>query len=84
MLYPEGLLAAVWYGSGEELPLGYARQLDGNGGDACCGGVTLAKRWLTVVNRGNGVWVRHGIPRGFAVPQFGMVRAKQVRRGVLR
>ena len=31
-VYPGGLLAAVWYGSGEDLPLGYARQLDGNGG----------------------------------------------------
>ncbi len=42
MGYPEGLLAAVWFGSGDDvpqgvmqradLPRGYARQLDGNGG----------------------------------------------------
>ena len=29
---PRGLPAAVWYGSGEDVPQGYARQLDGNGG----------------------------------------------------
>ena len=32
MVYPVGLRGAVGFGSGEELPLGYARQLDGNGG----------------------------------------------------
>ena len=31
-LYPVGLHAAVWFGSGKELPLGNAWQLDGNGG----------------------------------------------------
>ena len=41
-VYPVGLLAAVWYGSGEDLPLGYARQLDGYGGMRKRGGVTLA------------------------------------------
>ena len=30
--YPVGLLAAVWCGSGEERPQGYAWQLDGGGG----------------------------------------------------
>ena len=30
--FAEGLLAAVCFGSGKDLPLGYARQLDGNGG----------------------------------------------------
>ena len=42
MVYPEGLRGAVGFGSGDDvpqgvmqradLPLGYARQLDGNGG----------------------------------------------------
>jgi len=31
-IYPAGLPAAVWYGSGEKLPQGYARQLDSGGG----------------------------------------------------
>ena len=34
--YPVGLLAAVWCGSGEERPQGYAWQLDG------CGGMRVA------------------------------------------
>ena len=83
MLYPEGLLAAVWYGSGEELPLGYARQLDGNGG------VRVAWAWRLHGNFGifwdflGGLLVRHVIPRGFAVPLSGMARAKIYRRGML-
>ena len=31
-LYPVGLPAAVWFGSGKDLPQGNAWQLDGNGG----------------------------------------------------
>ena len=27
------------------------------------------------------IWVRHDIPRGFVVPQFGMARAKMCRKG---
>ena len=34
--------AAVWNGSGVDVPLVYARQLDGNGGVRNCGGVALA------------------------------------------
>ena len=39
--YSVGLLAAVWCGSGEERPQGYAWQLDGSGGMRRRGGATL-------------------------------------------
>ena len=41
MLYPVGLHVAVGYGSGEKLPLRYARLLDGCGGMLVAHGVTL-------------------------------------------
>ena len=31
-IYPLGLPTAVWYGSGENVPVGYACLFDGNGG----------------------------------------------------
>ena len=41
-VYPEGLPAADWFGSGLKVAVGYAGQLDGNGGMRVAHGVTLA------------------------------------------
>ena len=67
--------AAVWFGSGENVP-GYACLFDGNGG------MRVAWAWrlcLTCLTR----WVRRCIPRGLAVPLSGLARAKIYRRGML-
>ncbi len=39
--------AAVWFGSGKDLPLGYAGQLDGNGGVRAAGVWRLCLTCLT-------------------------------------
>ena len=65
-VYPVGLLAAVWYGSGEDVPLGYARQLDDNGGMRVAGAWRLHKTYKTYKTYKMMMGVRHGIPRGFA------------------
>ena len=40
-VYPVGLRGAVWYGSGADLPRGYARLVLWQRWCACCGGVAL-------------------------------------------
>ena len=65
-VYPVGLRVAVWFGSGEDLPLGYAGQLDGNGGMRVAGAWRLHKTYKTYKTYERGVGVRHVIPRGFA------------------
>ena len=101
MVYPEGLRGAVGFGSGDDvpqgvmqradLPRGYARQLDGNGG------VRVAWAWrlrltcltsLTSLTRGRARLRPDGLRRGkpcdtpwVCLPQFGLARAKICRLG---
>ena len=60
-----GLSAAVWYGSGEELPVGCAGQLDSNGGMRVAWVWRLHKTYKTYKTYKIMVG-RRVIPRGFA------------------
>jgi len=90
IVYPEGLLAAVWYGSGKDLPLGvmqradlplgYARQLDGNGGVRGAGAWRLHKTYKTYKTYKMMMGAPCDTP-WVCMPQFGMARAKMCRKG---
>ena len=57
--------------------------LDGNGGVRVAGASRLHKTYkmMTVFALMGYAAASHDIPRGFAVPQFGLARAKSYRRG---
>ena len=73
-IYPTGLPAAVWYGSGEKLPQGYARQLDGNGGMRVAGAWRLHKTYKTYKTYKMMMGAPLYTPR-VCLPQSGMARA---------
>ena len=84
----------MWFGSGANVPVGYACLFDGNGGVRVAGAWRLHKTYRTYktykIMVGAPVFAltgyavaSHGIPRGFAVPQCGLARAKVCRRGML-
>ena len=76
-----GLLAAVWFGSGEDVPQGYARQLDGCGGMLSAWAWRLHKTYKTYKTY-KMMMGRQWIPRGFAVPLGGGVRGGRFTAGV--
>ena len=68
----------VWLGS--RVTAGGAGLLDSNGGVQKSGGVALVSD-LSDLSDLSDKLVRHGIPRGSALPLCGMARAKMYRRG---
>ena len=68
----------MWFGSGVELPMGYARQLDGNGGMRKRGGVTLKSDLSDLSDK---MGASRYTPR-VCLPQFVLARAKSCRWGV--
>ena len=87
-VYPEGLLAAVWYGAGEELPMG----------DYCSSAPPTATLIILIIliilisaarigianHSGYTELGGKELPRGFAVSLFGMTWAQSCRWVVLR
>jgi hypothetical protein len=76
--YPVGLLTAVWCGSGEKRPQGYAWQLDGCGGVRVAGARHNRNGWVRKRTETYGEMECRGITRGFAMPLFVLARGEDV------